>query len=432
MHPFARPLVAPTPGTVGSFLSPILSQTDLTQAAVNVMKNQAGEVPEIQEALEAVKQAQNTNLAIPGFDQAEVQTAILEAIKTGQIDPKKIWGTVMGVGAGAICAATGAGLAVAPLCAAGGKLVGEWVAGLQAKPTAPNQETASSKALDATLESDWALLKAQREALYSKLAAQLSGDPQALSDMRQLLDDFFPFSIYDGIDKGFEYRVQMMRKPVGYGFLTPFVPECQVIGEKFVKECAYDFWEWEIDYSKPQLQGGWVEALLDRLAVDLVPKGIDVRPQVEEFKRLNVKDGRWWKGKDQPQAMLQVHQDMKTIFWPAMQLEFEKRMQQMLVKAAIRANTKLVVAVDKLGDALVARTGCTDEKCAAKLRQDAAGYAEKLRVQGVPEVTREIEKDLPTGSEKSGMGTGTKVVLGLAAVAAVYGGWRYLKKNKKR
>src|SRR5690606_15450472 len=142
--------------------------------------------------LKELKSAQqdSSNLSIPGFSPEDARGMLIQAIAEGGIDPKEFLGKFFSVGAAVACTAAG-GAALAPLCAKGGQIIGEVVAGLQVKPSGPTN-TAASDALDAMIHADSAMLKATKDSILFNLAARFNSEPKAMEEARKIVDEFYP------------------------------------------------------------------------------------------------------------------------------------------------------------------------------------------------------------------------------------------------
>ena len=98
---------------------------------------------EVDQILQQIDQAQDEseNLSIPGIDPGAMRAKVLQAFLDGGADPKAFMQEFFGTGAALACTAVGSP-ALAPLCMAGGQVIGEAVAGFQVKPVGPGPSAA--------------------------------------------------------------------------------------------------------------------------------------------------------------------------------------------------------------------------------------------------------------------------------------------------
>lgn len=362
--------------------------------------------PEISSILEKIRQAQTSQSAggIPGFDQQQVQAAILDAIRTGKVDSKAIFGNVLGVGAGAICAATGVGAGMVPICAAGGKALGQMLAGFTVHPDGA-LPTASSQAFQNAMDADREYLNTTRQDLFFRLSSQMKSQ-ETRDKALQILDNFFPLATDFGVGTA-EYQDTL---PEYLGFYTPFAWECTA-GKAFHDLCG-TVYDWEMDFSGPPLKPGWAEATLNVIQQKLEAKGIPVGPNFDILRQENAKSPRWY-GRPQSEELFQFYQDVKRTVWPLMQSQMEQQLQDLLVSEAIKGNQEFLSSVDELSSQLLwrAKCGSDDTDCSQKVLQQVALYTEQLHTLPVEQVASQINADFPppvTTDDTSGQGSKDK------------------------
>ncbi len=395
----------------------------------------------LKQALKQVVDAQQDQaLAIPGIDPSQVQNDLLNLITTGKLDPKKFLGQFFSIGAGAACAAVG-GAGLAPLCAQGGKVVGEAVAGLQVHPTGA-VETEASKRFSATMEADWALLKQRKQSLLFAILPKLANDPDGRKELNKILDLFFPFE-YPTAPRG-----RIAPGQVG-GFLLPFVAwGCQWIGNLYSDGCGS--MEYNADWSiGAPLKAGWAQACLGKL-IQVVKQAynVNIAPQVVQLIEQNDAGGNFWwsadpatgKDDDQPADLLRLYQDQKDILWPALQAEMERQLQGLLVKAAVRGQQRLLKAVDNLADVLADRKSKgsvgtlgmlpTPDAQRQALLEASVRYLAVAQQQGLEIALRQAAADYPATAPPPPPPPSPLVTLAKvgAAVAAVYATHRLIKR----
>lgn len=397
----------------------------------------------------------SANLQIPGLDPQAVQGYVLGAALQGGTDPKVFMEQFFSMGGALACAAVG-GVALAPLCAAGGKVVGEAVAGFQVKPTGPGP-SAAGEALQAQLDTDRAYLAQQRDGLYYSLAARFNGAPEAMKQVEAILKEFYggfgcSKPMADGqclfnrdavpcgeslwTDKSGACSSETMG-PYAGGFLLPFyvVDGCALMGHAWSGACG-GFWEWEQDFSTITSGGqhyppppGWIEGMLVVMQGILKQRGMDVDAV---FDKLRGQAQGWYQLPSAADAMRAFYVALKMALWPVLQLALEKRLQAVVVDTAVKANVKLVLGIDAVALELAKRSKCSGGACFDQLKKDVQALAMKLPGKSVAEVAKQVDEAYPPpasgGSGASGISAG-KVVVGLGLTTALlYGLHRLIKR----
>lgn len=338
-------------------------------------------------ALTRVDAAQGSSFSIPGFDGAAVRNDLLASIASGKADSKGMLKQFFAASAAIGCTAAG-GAALAPLCAQGGRIVADAVAGFQVRPSGA-VATEESQRFSATMDADWAMLKQQKEGMYYGLAAKLNGDGVAMKEMQAVLDEFFPFES-PGAPRG------RMTPGAAGGFLLPFIAWGCWVGNLYSDGC--DAVEYEADWSiQPPPKSGWPQACLGKfLQVVLAAYGINLSYQVTKVIEENDKSPRW-DAPSQAANLLALYQDEKMMLWPALQIEMERRITNVLVKAAVRANDKFLDSLDDLADLIEKRDGCSGPACRKRALEQAVKYSQLVADKGIDAALAEIEQAPPAG-----------------------------------
>lgn len=406
--------------------------------------------------LKELKSAQqdSSNLSIPGFSPEDARGMLIQAIAEGGIDPKEFLGKFFSVGAAVACTAAG-GAALAPLCAKGGQIIGEVVAGLQVKPSGPTN-TAASDALDAMIHADSAMLKATKDSILFNLAARFNSEPKAMEEARKIVDEFYP-----DLSKLVPYPEYICISsdkasngtcpdtdfgPYFGGFFIPFyvTNACPIIGTAYSGACRPDLypqWEWHMDYSSPvigkqdyPLQSGWVEKLMVSVMAALKRRGIDLSGAFQvifddsEAKK-KIGQSRWWaSGMSNAEVIMRAYQDLRAIVWPALEIALQKRLSSVVVDAAVRANVRLIKGVDALTGELARREGCNGGACLKTLQVKSAQIAKNLENQDLQSVQQKVEADFPDRSTSESPSPLRPVVAVGVAGGLIYALHRFIKR----
>lgn len=370
---------------------------------------------DVDKILQQIDQAQDEseNLSIPGIDPGAMRAKVLQAFLDGGTDPKAFLQEFFGTGAALACTAVGSP-ALAPLCMAGGQVIGEAVAGFQVKPVGPGP-SAAGEALAAMLKTDNDYLQAQREGMFFQFAARFNSAPQATAQIERILQEFFGgvgcFAPMDdgqcvyykgtqpcvsGTTPGWTNAkgvCSVTALPAyGGGFYLPFyvLNGCPLIGKNYHDLCG-QFWEWELDFSgvsnaqqKVQLKPDWWKSLLTVIQGILQQNNIDVDVAFDAIRK------KTWPTTSTAEALSAIYLAVRGAIWPAMQLALEKRLKVVVVEVAVKANEKLVLGVDKLATVIAQRQGCQGGECLKVAQQTAIKLADKTREVGVAEMAKQV------------------------------------------
>lgn len=387
-----------------------------------------GGAGELAKAINQLRDAQQeaSNLNIPGMDPKAAQAMILTAITEEGVDPKEFLGQFFGTGAAVVCAAAGSP-ALAPLCAQGGKVIGEVLAGLQATPQGPTS-TKHSEALQGMINADFAKLKANRDKILYGLAARFNSAPEAMEEARAVVDLFYPLQDRWCCPKADQSPAngmcQVKLSPFVAGFFTPILVTgaCCLIGKNYSVFCGQE-WEWQGDYSAPiqgknaqPLEPGWVEKMLAVIEQTYKDGGINLSASFDALRADSdakaASGGRWYSGSfvTNAEAMGRLYRDLRDVLWPALEMAMQKRLQGVVARAAVRANERLVGSVGELTDVLATRAGCTTVACRQDVQRKVGDIAEALRDESPEAVMREVEAAFPSrdGSAPSSSSTTKK------------------------
>lgn len=435
---------------------PPLKLTTLPSPSIDFSKLLPSGASSLAPILKELKDAQNdsANLSIPGFTPEDARGMILKAVASGGVDPKEFLGKFFGTGAAVVCTAAGAP-ALAPLCAKGGQVIGEVVAGLQVKPSGPTN-TAASDALNAMIQADSAMLKATKDSVLFNLAARFNSEPKAMEEARKVVDEFYPD--LSKLVPFPEYICLSSNKgpngtcpdaafgPYFGGFFIPFyvTNACPIIGTAYSQACRpdlYPLWEWHMDYSAPvigkqdyPLQSGWVEKLMVSVMAALKKRGIDISAAFQvlfDDNEAKLKSGqsRWWApGLSNAEVMMRAYQDLRAVVWPALEIALQRRLSSVVVEAAVRANVRLIKGVDDLTTELARRQGCSGGDCKKTLQAHAAEIAKNLETEDVQMVQQKVEAAFPDTSPASSPSPLRPVIAVGAAAGLVYALHRFIKR----
>jgi len=374
-------------------LGPVLTQAD----------NLASQVQQLRDA-----QTESSNLQIPGFSTQEAQDLFLTTVASGQLDPKAFLKTFFSTGAAVACTAAGAG-ALAPLCAQGGKVIGEVIGGLQAKGAGVTG-TAASDALGQMMQADAAMLKKIRDSIFYGLAARFNSAPEAMAEATAVLDEFYPQKVITcPWSEHVDYKCPPDKlKPFLTGFYIPFYTTnaCALLGVAYSFACTHEYWEWQMDYSSPvvgktnePLTPFWVQNLFQFIQNHLAKSGVDVSGSFaaiwKDHAEKEAKGGSRWQAFEHATALRLIYQDIRDVVWPALEIALRKRLEAVVVKAAVKANEKLLESIANLTSTLAQRVGCSSGACFQKIRADVVQATRNLETMPVSTIVQKLEETFP-------------------------------------
>ena len=373
----------------------------------------------IKDAVQALAVAQRAEGGLPeGFDGGAVSKAVMAATASGELDAASFANLAsqgLAIAGGAACA--GAGLvALAPVCSAAGKIVGDLIGGLFADPPPPPPGPDPGAIWLAEQQADQAWILSRRAATLAEVLAKVSSDKTASAQLQAAIDALLPGFPLDTYRNPEGYAPPFDDQPWGGGWGLPLWPWPFVFG-------SLSGWAKQLDFSS--LDG--ITTYYDAIRAKLKTQGVDFGPQYAQLEAA-AKAGNY--PQQSPEwRRLNVYRDVKRYLWPVLEVELQLRLKAIFTGAAVKAKLAMASALEALAAQL--RAGGVPAGEAQQIAQQCAELlATATPDQVYQQITEGLELHDQAGDKKPGGGEGwgagrwalaglTLAGAGVGAVAAV-------------